>query len=59
MSENIIVIKNMNFKYPDGTIGLNNVSIQIKKAKKIAVLGENGAGKSTFFFMFERSVETR
>lgn len=44
-----IEFKNVTFKYP-GTdrIILDNISVKIKKGEKIAIIGENGCGKSTF-----------
>ena len=42
-----ISIKNLNYKYYDGTIALENVNVDINKNEKIAVVGDNGAGKST------------
>lgn len=40
---------NVSFQYADGTVALQNISLNIPKGKKIALLGENGSGKSTFF----------
>ncbi|MDO8885671.1 ABC transporter ATP-binding protein [Candidatus Oleimmundimicrobium sp.] len=40
-------IKNLHYKYPDGTVALNNVNITVEHGESIALLGPNGAGKST------------
>ena len=44
-----IDVKNISFSYPDSdrTI-LKDISITIKEGEKIAIVGENGSGKSTF-----------
>lgn len=49
--DNIILkAENLKFSYDDGaTYSLNGVSLEIKRGKKIAVMGANGSGKSTFF----------
>ena len=45
----IITIKNYNFIYPDGHIGLKNINLKIKKNDKMGIIGNNGSGKSTLF----------
>lgn len=50
--EYILETKNLNFKYQDGTMALNNISLKLEKGKKISFLGVNGSGKSTLFLNF-------
>lgn len=49
MEQNIIEIKDLCFSYEEEQQTLQNISVSIGKGERIAVLGENGAGKSTFF----------
>jgi ATP-binding cassette subfamily B protein/ATP-binding cassette subfamily C protein len=42
-----IRVENLSFKYMVGTDVLNNVSLEIRKGEKIAIVGESGGGKST------------
>lgn len=44
--ENILEIKNVTKRYP-GVVALNNISINIRQGEVHALVGENGAGKST------------
>ena len=46
---NIVETKNLNYQYEDGSVGIKNLDISIQLGKFTALLGENGAGKSTFF----------
>ena len=45
-SEFPLTIQNFTFGYDDNTL-LNNVSLQIRRGQKVALLGLNGTGKST------------
>lgn len=47
--EPIIQTENLCYSYEDGTRALNGVSIAIPKGGRVALLGANGSGKSTFF----------
>jgi cobalt/nickel transport system ATP-binding protein len=48
-SKPLIEVENLEYIYDNGKQALNGVNIQIHKGEKIAVIGSNGAGKSTFF----------
>lgn len=43
----MIKVKNLYFSYPCGTKILENVSFEIDKGRFVAILGNNGVGKST------------
>lgn len=49
MSDFFFEIQHLAHCYTDGTKALKDLSLKISKGKKIALLGNNGAGKSTFF----------
>ena len=42
-----IKVENITFSYPDGTVAVENVSFSISKGEKVAIVGQNGAGKTT------------
>ena len=44
-----IVFENVSFKYPNSdTYALNNINITIRLGQALLIVGENGAGKTTF-----------
>jgi len=47
MSESVIKIENLSYKYEKGSLALKNINIDIKKGEFVGIIGQNGAGKST------------
>lgn len=42
-----ITIKDLHYRYPDGTPALNGIAMDVCEGEALAVIGGNGAGKST------------
>lgn len=49
MEEILLQVENLSYSYGTGNKALHDVSLSVRKGEKIAVLGSNGAGKSTCF----------
>lgn len=54
VSSPAIDFDHVGFSYRDGTIALDDVSLQIPAGKKVALVGRSGAGKSTILNMIPR-----
>lgn len=46
--EMAIEVKDLYYQYPDGARALNGVNLEIRKGEFVALIGQNGSGKSTF-----------
>jgi cobalt/nickel transport system ATP-binding protein len=51
MAESIVSVKNIRFAYPAGVKAINDVSLEIRKGERVALLGPNGSGKSTLILL--------
>ena len=45
--DRIIKVHNLNYHYPDGTVGLKDVNFEVVAGETMVVIGANGTGKST------------
>lgn len=45
----ILELKNVSYRYNDGSMGLDKCSLSIVSGSRTAILGANGAGKTTLF----------
>ncbi|HMO18246.1 MAG TPA: ABC transporter ATP-binding protein [Oligoflexia bacterium] len=53
----VLRIRNLNFSYIEGEqVGLNNVSLDLGRGEKIALVGPSGSGKSTLLKAFGRLI---
>ena len=43
----MISIKELSFSYPDGTMAIENITLEISRGSSTGIVGANGAGKST------------
>jgi cobalt/nickel transport system ATP-binding protein len=43
----IITIDQLSYTYPDGTVALNNIDLNIEPSETVGIAGPNGAGKTT------------
>ncbi len=47
MSHHVVEVRDLSFAYPDGTEALKEISFRIEHGEAVAIVGANGAGKST------------
>ena len=49
MSDLILELDGVDFRYPDGSMGLDGCSLAIRRGSRNVLIGANGAGKTTLF----------
>ena len=55
----MIKIEDVNFKYNKTNKVLNNLNVEINDGEIVAIVGENGAGKSTFAKLIAGIIKTK
>lgn len=43
----MIELKNVSFRYPNGTLANENLNLTVQEGERVAIVGQNGAGKTT------------
>lgn len=49
MKKRVLKVENLSYMYGNDKVALDGVNVEIYEGEKIAVIGANGSGKSTFF----------
>lgn len=49
MSTPLLELNQVSYRYPDGSLGLNNCSLAIRRGSRNVLIGANGSGKTTLF----------
>jgi cobalt/nickel transport system ATP-binding protein len=52
-------VKEVSFKYPDGTQSLSDIDLQIRRGEFIGILGANGSGKTTLLKVMDGLLKDR
>jgi energy-coupling factor transport system ATP-binding protein len=47
LGEEIISVKNLTHVYPDGTVAISDVNLNVRRGEFLAIIGSNGSGKTT------------
>lgn len=47
----LITAKRVSYVYPDGSVGVEDINIEISRNERIGIIGPNGCGKSTLIFL--------
>ncbi|AKB82073.1 ATPase component CbiO of energizing module of cobalt ECF transporter [Methanosarcina barkeri 3] len=53
----ILEARDLKYIYPDGTVAVQDLNLEIKKGKKVAFVGQNGSGKSTLFLLLNGTLK--
>ncbi len=55
--DKVIEAKGLKYRYPDGTVGVEEVDFELWRGEKVAIIGPNGSGKSTLLELLGGLIE--
>ena len=55
----VVEAVNLAYTYPDGTVGLEDASMDVAEGERVVVLGPNGSGKTTLLLLLDGLVQPR
>jgi cobalt/nickel transport system ATP-binding protein len=55
--DKVIEARDLKYRYPDGTIGIEKVNFELWSGEKVAIIGPNGSGKSTLLEVLAGLIE--
>lgn len=47
----VIEAENVSYSYPDGSVGVRDITLEFFRGERVGLLGANGSGKSTLIFL--------
>ena len=53
----ILKTTDLKYSYPDGTVAVDGVNIDVENGKKVTFVGPNGSGKSTLFLLLNGTLK--
>ena len=56
---NAITIRELSFKYPDGSPALEGINLDIQQGESVGIIGSNGAGKSTLLLHLNATLRSK
>jgi cobalt/nickel transport system ATP-binding protein len=57
MDDMMLSLRNVCYKYPDGTLAISGINLDVRKGEFAGLLGANGSGKTTLLKVMDRLIK--